>query len=606
MTRFRASQCWLIILGFHGCATPSPPRDIAIPSGQVLWAGEDPDFVTGSISPDGRYLSDINWASGDLQLIDLQTGGSSDLTGRGYDAGGYAWMSAFSPAGDRIAVAWYRPEADSHELRVSGVDGLDSRVLIPAGNGHYYVDPVDWAPTGLEILVAIRNPGRIWQLALVSVADGSTRIIKTLRWQTPGGGHDQAYPDAKISPDGQFVAYDYPADDRLATRDIFLVRLSGESTNAVVQGAGSDRTLGWLPDGGGILFYSDRNGLPSVWRQPVHQGVAAGSPELVAANVPGLIPLGFTPRGYAFGVNVETERIHTAAIDSTGKAGSATPVIDPVWRRSYAADWSPDGTRLAYITHDPFPDPVESLVIVGPSGMVERKLILTPGLHTSNGTLRWVSDNRILLFAYQEGREGIHAVDLITGATARLETPEGIGRAAIKWFEAGPGGRMLYLVGDRSPDRGVNPILALDLISGEVRMLGAAEAIPNSLAVSPDGTELAFLARDDVGQLALGVMATDGRGTFRRVYRAPTGRLAAPVAWSPAGARLIFELEHQGTPSLWSISREGGAPSLFLPACCRENDIRINRSGGRVAFAAGAERGEVRVIPLGGPGRGTR
>jgi hypothetical protein len=136
--------------------------------GTRVWSGEDPDLTTGDISPDGRFFTDIEWSSGDLDVVDLETGEARHLTGQGYDAGGYAWSSAFSTDGRRLAVAWYVDRHDSHDLRVMNLDGTGSRVLIPAGTGHFYVDPVDWSPTDAEILVGVRNANRTWQLELVS------------------------------------------------------------------------------------------------------------------------------------------------------------------------------------------------------------------------------------------------------------------------------------------------------------------------------------------------------------------------------------------------------------------------------------------------------
>ena len=62
-------------------------------------------------------------------------------------------MSAFSSDSRRVAVAWYLDSVNSHELRVVNLDGTGSRVVVPAGEGHYYVDPVDWSRSDEEILV---------------------------------------------------------------------------------------------------------------------------------------------------------------------------------------------------------------------------------------------------------------------------------------------------------------------------------------------------------------------------------------------------------------------------------------------------------------------
>ena len=558
------------------------------------------DFLTGDISPDGRYLSDINWGSGDLQLVELRSGQARDLTGQGYDAGGYAWMSAFSTDGRRIAVAWYLDSVNSHELRIINLDGTGSRVIVPAGEDHYYVDPLDWSASDAEILVALQVADRTWRLGLISVDEGAMRTVKTLGWQAPGGGHDQAYPDADLSPDGRYVAYDYPSGPTDPTRDIFAVAVDGVRETTLVSGPGSDRLLGWLPDGGGILFYSDRSGTPSIWRLRVRDGSPAGEPELVHEGVLGLAPLGFTRDGYAYGAPVETQQVHTVEVDPDGGSGAVAPrpVMDPPGRRSMAADWSPDGTRLAYVIHEPLPDPVETLVIASINGEITRTVPLTPALHASNGTFRWSTEERIFFFAYEQGRDGIYEVDLRNGGFRRLTTPVSIGRGAIKWFEVGPDGRTLYMIAPPTKAGQDSGLLAFDAVTGEHRVIGTARAVRATLAVSPDGKQLAYLARDDPSrQLELRIRPASGTGNARTVHRALQGRMGPPVTWTPDGLRIVFELQvGDDAPGLWSIGARGGDPVQILANCCQENDVRIHGAGRRIAFVAGADRGEVWIL----------
>ena len=47
---------------------------------QRVWVGMEPDFYAAHPSPDGRYVSDIHWDSGDLAVIDL-VGGNLERVG---------------------------------------------------------------------------------------------------------------------------------------------------------------------------------------------------------------------------------------------------------------------------------------------------------------------------------------------------------------------------------------------------------------------------------------------------------------------------------------------------------------------------------------------
>jgi Tol biopolymer transport system component len=561
-----------------------------------VWSGS-PDFVSGDISRDGRYLSQVNWNSGDLQLVDLQSGTARDLTGQGYD-GGYAWTSAFSPDGRQVAAAWYLDAVNAHELRLFDINNGTWRVLIPADASRYYIDPIDWSESGDQVLAAVQVADRTWQLVLIAVADGATRIVKSLGWQTPGGGHDQAYPDADLSPDGRFVAYDYPATGTEATRDIFVVPAAGGSESVLVSGSGSDRLLGWFPDGDGILFYSDRNGTPSIWRLRVREGRPVGEPELVHQNVPALVPLGFTGSGYAYGITTSAQKVHIgSAVADTGTPPRA--VHDQVWRKSYVADWSPDGRRLAYITHDPLPDPVEVLRIDGEDGNAELSIPLTPRLHTSNGSFRWATRDRLFVFAYERGVDGIYMIELADTSRRRVDTPASIGRAAIKWFDVGPDGRTLYMVARPASPGRPNDIVAFDSETLTPRVIHSARAIVGSVAVSPDGEQLAMLVRGDSGRIELRVGPAKGSGTLRTIYRSSRGRPDPPVVWTPDGSRLFFEMQEADSLSdLWSVAVAGGEPVRVLANCCNEQQLRIDGGGTRLAFAAGSDRGELHVLTM--------
>lgn len=572
------------------------PRQSPAPEATTrVWSGS-PDFVSGDISRDGRYFSQVNWNSGDLQIVDLESGTGRDLTGKGYD-GGYAWTSAFSPDGRQVAAAWYLDAVNAHELRLLDVADGTWRVLVPADSNRYYVDPVDWSESGDQVLAAIQIADRTWQLALIAVADGATRTVKSLGWQTPGGVHDQAYPDADLSPDGRFVAYDYPATQNEPTRDIFVVSAAGGDESVLVSGPGSDRLLGWFPRGDGILFYSDRNGTPAIWRQRVREGRPEGEPELVHHNVAALVPLGFTTGGYAYGITTGAQKVHTV---STGADSGAPPraVHDQVWRKSYVADWSADGKRLAYITHDPLPDPVEVLRIRSEDGNPELSIVLTPRLHASNGSLRWAKNDRLFVFAYERGRDGIYMIDLADSSRRRVDTPASIGRAAIKWFDVAPDGRTLYMVA-RPPSRGQpNDIVAFDVETSTLRVIHSARAIGSAVAVSPDGEQLALLERGDSGRIELRVGPAKGPGTFKTIYRPSRGRPGHPLVWAPDGARLLFEVQDGDSTDLWSVAVAGGEPVKVLASCCNEQQLRINRGGTRLAYAAGSDRGELHVLTM--------
>src|SRR5437870_1494831 len=64
-------------------------------------------------------------------------------------------------------------------------------------------------PGGKHLLVVHTLPDRTSQIAMISVQDGSIRVLKSFGWQRI---------HASISPDGRYIAYDSPADDKTQAR----------------------------------------------------------------------------------------------------------------------------------------------------------------------------------------------------------------------------------------------------------------------------------------------------------------------------------------------------------------------------------------------------
>ena len=95
-----------------------------------VWAGSAPNFYAAEPSPDGRWVSEIDWTGGDLALRDLITGELELVTHKKSwnDSVDYAEFSVFSPDGDRLAYAWFSGTARGYELKVIGRASCRERV----------------------------------------------------------------------------------------------------------------------------------------------------------------------------------------------------------------------------------------------------------------------------------------------------------------------------------------------------------------------------------------------------------------------------------------------------------------------------------------------
>ena len=185
-------------------------------------------------------------------------------------------------------------------------------------------EPHGWSPDGKSVVV-LRSLGESSrQIAVISIADGSVRVLKD---NVRTGG------DATFSPDGRYVAYHAQSGTGTAVnRDIFVVTMDGRETR-IAEAPGDDRSPMWSPDGSHIVFVSDRTGSLSLWMIPFAGGASTGPARLVRANVASgatsglsspqrgpFIPLGITRSGALYYVaGSGTTDVYMADLDANLK-----------------------------------------------------------------------------------------------------------------------------------------------------------------------------------------------------------------------------------------------------------------------------------------------
>jgi Tol biopolymer transport system component len=589
------------------------------PTLRRLWAGDYVDFYASSVSPDGRYMSMIDWSTGDLAVRDLSTGTLQRLTAVQNDEG-KPWedanVSVFSPDGRRIVVGWQvSPDIQLRVLHFepdeNGVPLITEPEVIfhnPEFDPYY---PFDWSPDGTQILAKVYTAGNTSQLALISVEDGSYRALKSFDWREP--------LRAEFSPNGRFVAYDFLLDADAHNRDVFVMSLDGTYEQRVVDGPAVDRLLGWHP-GGAILFHSDRGGSPGVWHLPMTDGRPAGPAELVRADMPGVEPLGFADGRFYYGVNVNPPRLYTASADfETGRmVGVPAAVEDPARMEVLGWDWSPDGKFLAYSGE--VPGAGGSLIVIrSDRGEEVRALRLDLG---AARRIRWTPDGGSLIaFARDDkGRGGFHRIDLETGSYTTIVRNDQLDHPTPRGdFDISPDGRTIWFATGLPGTRDIE-LLAYDLVSGASRSITPAEwqVRPGAmgiasvrLAVSPDGTRLAVFAPDTISSNSwIGTIPARGgpftplapRGFGNVIHQGPE--------WTADGRSVVFSTYAwdswpEGGYTTWMVSADGGeARTLDLvEGHAGGGRVKLNPDGRRVTFLAGEPRGEVWVMD--GLGRST-
>jgi len=182
--------------------------------------------------------------------------------------------------------------------------------MIPTSTGSGLFD---WSPDGKSIAVGIQRKDKSYQIGLVSVPNGSVRVLKSADW----------YRDATIvfSPDGQYLAYDVRTQPNTDERAMFVLTVEGTREIPVVVSPGQNGIVGWSRDGKRLLFTSDRTGSVGLWSVPFTGGKVDGPPELLRRNIGPMLSLGLTDADQLY-MQVEgaNRDVHLAEVDFlTGK-----------------------------------------------------------------------------------------------------------------------------------------------------------------------------------------------------------------------------------------------------------------------------------------------
>lgn len=221
--------------------------------------------------------------------------------------------------------------------------------------------------------------------------------------------------------------------DRLPQEDLFVVRTDGSGFRQLTNDVYKDRNPGWSPDGGQILFYSDRSGRYEAWTiRPDGSGL---QPVTATRGEPVFYPLwSRDSRWLVCGLGFTGP----ALIDLARPIGQRVPERlppAPTAAPFFGSSWSPDGKWLA--------GDVRGEGILRFSLESRRYEKLSPqGVQPI-----WFHDNRRLL--YLDGGQ-VRVLDTRTKQSRPvLAAPEG---SSFIGIDLAPDDRTLYLV--RTRDEG--------------------------------------------------------------------------------------------------------------------------------------------------------
>jgi Tol biopolymer transport system component len=291
----------------------------------------------GPPSPDGRHLAFFAAKTGDIAIFEIATAAIRKITHfqpKGEDAE-FALEMQWSPDGERIAYTHLARSERFTDLRIVSVRDQSYRSVYHGTEGELSLG--SWTPNGQSMLVR-----DCCNFLMVSVKDGSANLLRKM----------EVAPSAfALSPDGLFVAYQHDSGAGAAS-DINLFPVKGGPDTPIVKHGADDQLFDWCPDGGKLLFTSDRRGTVDLWAVAMTDGLARGDPELVKSDLGEISPLGITRAGNIFYARkTRSQDVYVAGLDfETGRVLEHPTRVHPSRvGDSIAPAWSPDGHLLAYL-----------------------------------------------------------------------------------------------------------------------------------------------------------------------------------------------------------------------------------------------------------------
>jgi Tol biopolymer transport system component len=559
-----------------------------------IWAGSGVD-VEGAPSPDGRYLSYVDWDTGDLAVYEIATGKKRRLTNKGSwdESNEFALFSRWSPDGTQIVYDWYKGDyVVQVELRIVGLDGSRPRTLF-SNEEVVWAQTYDWSPDGRHILACFSKKEGLNQIVLISVADGSVRVLKTLN----------KYPqNMSFSPDGRHLVYDVPQREDSPGRDIYLLLTDGSREIPLVEHPADDCVLGWAPDGKHIMFASNRTGSMGAWLIAVEDEEPQGDPELVKQDMgQRFIPMGFTQDGsFYYGQIEPMVDIYTAELDPNTQKMVTPPkkTVELFEGSNRHPEYSPDGKYIAYVSTRGI-RPLIS-ISAAPNVLCIRSLEtgqereISPKLRAM-AQPRWSPDGSSILVGardYKSNAWGLYRVDIETGNLRLVVPPPKDDR--LNGHEWSADGKAFYLVRRSIKDK-VTRIMLREIETGKERELYRSSDVRIfHVSCSPDGKWLAFGKRD---KAALIIMPAAG-GEPRELYSSDQeNELLLALSWMPDSKYILFVIrEHEPEKfSLWRIAKEGGEPQK-LGLEMEINNLSVHPDGRHITFNSGTQPKEVWVM----------
>lgn len=570
---------------------------VAVAASPALAQAQEPGAVRtvwnaaedgATISPDGRLIAFIDWASGDIAVRDVSSGTAVRLTDKGLFAGSVGFPEpalVFSPGGDRVVYPFGNPQAGApfrYELRLAGLDTTVQRVLAVYPPEVEFVAPLDWR-VGAGILLTTVAADASSELLVLDPEGRQARLVE--RRPSDAGVIRHAF----FTPEGSAIVY-------LANGSLRLVSSQGGDSRPL--GVDAEALLGWSRDGRRLLLHATRGGVTGNWAVPFSDGRLTGEPALERATAAGVLPAGRTGDGVAFLEPVAWPGLFAVTLDLEAARVVRGPEEIPLPGGTVPGNpaWSRDGARLAFTLRNES-RPVHRVMVSeglrGPVREVGRVDLRVMGMD-------WSADGRFLVIGGRADTRQLAwagRIEVGSGAVERLIAGPINGVAAganeeLAHVRAAPAGARTVHVAVL-PHPGATPRTLATYVAAE---------LPRSMSVSPDGRWMALVKSVDGGRASALLLLPMNGGEARTLLRLerPDGFEVnvGSLPWTADGRTVLAPLRRQGQRRLAAVDVGSGNVTLvpFSPRRGGRWQPALHPDGRQLVYVDGESRSALKLM----------
>jgi Tol biopolymer transport system component len=256
----------------------------------VRTLSESESYNWPRLSPDGTRLVlqrvDGRRGTPDLWVKDLSRGTETRVTSPPNHGGLPVW----SPGGDRLAFLWGRLASAG-----IGIGASDGTSVIASRACPERCEPSDWSPDGRTLILTVRTTQGtdVWTMPVEATGEADVaRPVFAERFNER---------DARISPDGEWIAY---VSDESGREEISVRRISGGERTVLSPGGGHQPV--WRRDGAELFYVDPQGALSAVAvRRSADGRLVPGVP--VKLGVP---PIGVGHWGTQYDVTRDGSRVY--------------------------------------------------------------------------------------------------------------------------------------------------------------------------------------------------------------------------------------------------------------------------------------------------------